>query len=245
MALLWINDARNSLSAVSNSYADIQRELDKYNKIFETYAHASPETQMRAASVMRQALNEYNGLKKQQEENSARMYELQSWVDYYNRNPQINIQSQQQETRTPQADIAQAAPTELIPIVATSTPGALNNNTPVTNVEADAIDTDATANVPTSVNTSRSTINPIAPVWTTKIISSQSPRYPNTSIRPVTQNKNNITWPIYWPGTVAPTPWTWWLVGLNSPIINTRRNWNKYIPLIRKTLTGIYNYLKR
>jgi hypothetical protein len=44
----------------SDNYAKIQRELDRYNKIFETYANANPETQMRAASVMRQALNEYN-----------------------------------------------------------------------------------------------------------------------------------------------------------------------------------------
>ena len=86
MPLLWINEARNNLSTASDNYAKIQRELDRYNKIFETYANANPETQMRAASVMRQALNEYNWLKRQQQENAVRIYEAQNWVDYYNNN---------------------------------------------------------------------------------------------------------------------------------------------------------------
>ena len=67
MALLWwIDAARNNLNIASNSYADIQKQLDRYNKVFEAYSMASPETQIRAASVMRQAINEYNWLKKQQ-----------------------------------------------------------------------------------------------------------------------------------------------------------------------------------
>ena len=86
MALQGIDAARNSLWKASNSYADIQRQLDRYNKVFEAYANASPETQIRAASVMRQALDEYNSLKRQQEENTLKIYEAQSWVDYYNNN---------------------------------------------------------------------------------------------------------------------------------------------------------------
>lgn len=60
MPIQGIDTARENLKKASNSYADIQKQLDRYNKVFETYANASPETQMRAASVMRQALNEYN-----------------------------------------------------------------------------------------------------------------------------------------------------------------------------------------
>jgi hypothetical protein len=51
---------KNNLQTAIDSYADIQKQLDRYNKVFETYVNASPETQMRAASVMRQALDEYN-----------------------------------------------------------------------------------------------------------------------------------------------------------------------------------------
>lgn len=48
---------------------------------------ASPETQIRAASVMRQAINEYNSLKAQQENNALRIYQAQNLVDYYNNTP--------------------------------------------------------------------------------------------------------------------------------------------------------------
>ena len=86
MPIQGIDIARNNLANARNSYADIQRQLDRYNKVFETYANASPETQIRAASVMRQALNEYNGLKKQQVENALKIFEAQQWTDYYRNN---------------------------------------------------------------------------------------------------------------------------------------------------------------
>lgn len=247
MALLWwIDAARNGLRAASNSYAEIQKQLNRYNKIFETYAIASPETQMRAASVMRQALDEYNGLKRQQEENTIRIYEFQNWVDYYNRNPQQAVPIQQKANlKTAQADVAQAAPTELIPIAATTTPWTLNNNTPTTDVEVNAIDTNSTMNVTSPAATVQNYINPTAPVWVTNIINSQTPKYPNTTISPVAQKTNNITWPNYWPGSVVPTPWTWGIARLNTTAINTKRSWNRFYPVARRILTGLYNYLRR
>lgn len=246
MALLWwIDAARNNLLLASNSYADIQRQLDRYNKVFETYATASPETQMRAASVMRQALNEYNGLKKQQEENAIKIYEAQQRVDYYNRTPQGSQSTQSRVAET--ASVAQPVEqvnvaTEQVPVITTSTPWTLNNNAPTTNVEVNAIDTNRTMNVSNAIGAPKSTVNPTAPIWNT-------PKYPNTTISPVnTTSPTNINWPNYWPGSVASMPGTWWVAWMGSlPKITYKSNsnnwintlkrwWNKYIiqPILRR-----------
>lgn len=110
MALTWINEARANLSVASNNYAKIQKELDKYNKLFQTYVKASPETQIRAASVMRQALDEYNSLKAQQEGNAIKMYEAQNWVNYYNNVPTSGQATQIAEQPNIDADIIQDLP---------------------------------------------------------------------------------------------------------------------------------------
>lgn len=110
MALTWIDEARANLSMASNNYAKIQKELDKYNKLFQTYVKASPETQIRAASVMRQALNEYNSLKAQQEGNAIKMYEAQNWVNYYNNVPTSGQATQTAEQPNIDTDIIQSLP---------------------------------------------------------------------------------------------------------------------------------------
>ena len=257
MALWWIDVARNNLLLASNSYADIQRQLDRYNKIFETYATASPETQMRAASVMRQALDEYNGLKKQQEQNALKIYEAQQWVNYYKKNDVSQMKPtsvhslQSNMVENPIVEITRAMPTEEISVISTATPWELNNTTPTTNVEVNAIDTNRTANVSASTNIQKSAINPTAPVGTTKIINSQTPKYPNTTMGPVNTTTYNLNTTMYWPGSVATMPWTWsivtipntsystWRKSNNSSLSKTLNKW------IRKGGTYLYNYLTK
>lgn len=232
MALpIWLETARNSLSVASNSYAEIQRQLDRYNKVFETYANASPETQIRAASVMRQALNEYMGLKKQQEENAMKIYEAQSWVDYYNNSP---AQVQPLETYSinnninQNVDFVRADPTEQVPMIAMATPWKLNNSAPTVAAE-NAIDTNTTMNVPVNsvfANANlQNSINPTTPAGVTNIINSQTPKYGNTTIKPVTPTYN-VTTNKYWPGNVA-TIGTWGMV--TTPWTNTWRRWTNIV----------------
>lgn len=247
MALLWIDAAKSNLQTATNSYAEIQRQLDRYNKIFETYATANPETQMRAASVMRQALDEYNGLKKQQEENALKIYEAQQRVDYYKKDktqtaqPTQNVKAQTSVTTQPLEEPS-VVPTEQVPVITTATPWTLNNNAPATNVEVNAIDTNKTMNVPTPIGTPKNTINPTAPIRNV-------PKYTNTTIGPVNnKSSTNINWSNYWPGSIIPNPGTWWIAWMNSlPTITYRNNsnnwintlkrwWNKYIvqPILRR-----------
>lgn len=245
MALPWIEMARNSLRAASNNYADVQRQLDRYNKVFDTYSKASPETQMRAAAVMRQAINEYNNLKRQQEENTLRIYEAQEWVDFYKKSTP-NYQPQQTsspiiENANNEVNNTTYIPTT--PINYTNTPWRLNNITPTINTELNAIDTDTTADVtiPAVINNAAS---PTSQVWATDIVKYQPPRYANVVTNQVNNSWNNTPRVGYWPGNVISMPWTWWLMGIPS-FTTTRRAWNKYIPIIKKALTGIYNYLKK
>lgn len=256
MALLWIDAAKSNLQTATNSYAEIQRQLDRYNKVFETYSNANPETQMRAASVMRQALNEYNGLKAQQVENALKIFEAQQRVNYYRKNVPENLQtSQAPQVRVtlnnePTFDVVKPAPTEEIAVVAMETPWELNNNVPTTNVEVNAIDTNQTMNVSTPVNTQKATINPTTPVWVTKIINAQTPQYPNTTLKPVDKPTYNISANAYGPGNVVSMPGTWRIVPVSaitttkwrtqgSTLGSTLNKW------VRKWATYLYNYLNR
>lgn len=241
MPLLWINEARSNLSAASDNYAKIQRELDRYNKIFETYANANPETQMRAASVMRQALNEYNWLKRQQQENAVRIYEAQNWVDYYNNNNNrvqtpVNIW-QAQPSQAPSINevwsTPQSQPVQEIAVVNTNTPWTLNNNAWATVVEADALETDTTMNVPYNPTLSQlqrqNMVTVSTPQWVINAINSQTPKYSNTTIWQVTP-KYTVDWVNYWAGSI---------VGLNTPSsVTPSRNkssvlWPRKITLLR------------
>lgn len=214
----WINMATDNLKKASDSYADIQRQLDRYNKVFETYAQASPETQMRAASVMRQAINEYNWLKKQQEQNAIKIYEAQQRVNYYKENTPWVVQPKQYNSvwegvspgvMTEWTPIAQ---TETIPVMNVSTPWTLNNNTPIP-AQVNAIDTNTTMNVPNVVSfPNNNTISPTMPVWLTNYINSQTPQYGWTTMWPVdnrTATPKTTNWSnYYWQGNVATYNWT-------------------------------------
>jgi hypothetical protein len=74
---------------------------------------------------MRQALDVYNGLKKQQEENTIKIYEAQQWVDYYNNKPQKEqpAQSRAVETTPVTQQVEQVnVATDQVPVISTSTP---------------------------------------------------------------------------------------------------------------------------
>lgn len=68
-----INAARVELDIANDNYAATQARLDRYQRIFESYANANPETQARAASLMQTALNDYNNLRTQQYANEDRI----------------------------------------------------------------------------------------------------------------------------------------------------------------------------
>lgn len=244
MALTWINEARANLSVASNNYAKIQKELDKYNKIFEVYAHANPETQMRAASVMRQAMDEYNGLKRQQEKNSTRIFQARQWIDYYNKTtPQTARQEQAKSIQSPMPEwqVVNAPDTaveETISVVDTATPWVINNNTPTVNVEISQVK-NATASAPK-----------IASPTTAWIVNYYQPFKSGRQTASIaTKNKwSNISRSNYWPGSVAPMPWTWGIATLNTtPIYNTNKSnslWNILSDYARRWARYIYKYLR-
>lgn len=256
MAMQWIDAARYNLSAATDSYAKIQRQLDRYNKAFETFSNASPATQIRAASVMRQAIDEYNGLKAQQVENALKIFEAQQWVNYYRENTPKNLQTVQANQTKVVADdeeivnTTKPAPTEEIAVVTMETPWDLNNNTPTTNVEVNTIDTNQTMNVSTPANVQKSTVTPTTPVWVTKIINSQTPKYPNTTLKPVDTKTYSINTNVYGPGNVVSVPGTWSLVTLPTSTTNKWRTQNSNLgktmnKWIRKWATYLYNYLNK
>lgn len=226
MALTWINEARNNLSVASNNYAKLQREIDKYNKLFQAYALASPETQMRAASVMKQAINEYNGLKAQQEDSALRIYEAQNWVNYYNNMPsevQVNPVVNQAKpispellNNLPQVNIdtwtyEETPAVQETPVLDTTVPGssAIANvpvqatNEPVLTPEAQAKINNARAILwgNNKVRNYASTYKPTA-------AQTQTPKYQSTTIKPATtQWARNIS---------INRSWAWNVAGINS-----------------------------
>lgn len=251
MPIQWIDAARDNLYKAANKYADIQREIDKYNKVFETYSQASPETQMRAASVMRQAINEYNWLKKQQEENAIKIYEAQQRVNYYKENTPGIVQPKEYnsvwENVSPEIIIewVPASPTETIPVMNVATPWILNNSAPAV-TRANTIDTNTTMDVPNVVSFPNNTINPTAPVWAMNYNTSLTPQYPNTTIGPVntkTSTPQTTNWAnYYWQGNVATYNWTWGVASMSTPWYTwpINRNIWKWLPTSRRNLRSIW-----
>lgn len=240
MALMWINEARNNLSIASNNYAKLQRELDKYNKIFQSYALASPETQIRAASVMRQAINEYNSLKAQQENNALRIYQAQNLVDYYNNVP-TEIQSAvinqpspaELNIITPWVEIDtgtyQEEPViEVAPVIDNTIPWS-SNIAYATSIQSAA--NDAILNNTQTVKYLNNLANQnkvkysTTPTSVQKIINSQTPKYSNTSLtQATTQWTRNIRNNPYWQWNVATTNMS--RINSGSSLVNTgQRFW--------------------
>ena len=244
----WIETAKNNLYIASNDYAEIQKQLDRYNKIFEVYANANPETQMRAASVMRQAINEYNWLKRQQEENALKIYEAKQWVNYYNTNnawtkQPATVQTTKKVTLSDSGPVERIQVVEEVPVVNTETPWAVNENNNVTMIETEVLDNNAVAEVPYNETfatvQSNNTVKKSVPKSVTNYVNSQTPKYQNTTIGPTTNY--SYTWNSYGAGSVA---------GFNSTPGYTS-SWRKSSSnnllgsLIRKWAKYFYNYLKK
>lgn len=227
MALLWINEARNSLSTASNNYAKIQRELDKYNKLFQTYAMASPETQIRAASVMRQALNEYNSLKAQQEDNAIKIYEAQNWVNYYNNVPaEVQVDTTVAQAKPASPELVNNLPQVNIdswtyeeepviqetPVLDTSMPGSSS----VVNVAVTQASKEDTINprIQAEINRAKAIlwngdkVKNYVSTYKPTTAQTQTPKYQNTTIKPAnTQWTRNIN---------INRSWAWNVVWINS-----------------------------
>lgn len=233
MPLQRIDTARNNLANARNSYADIQRQLDRYNRVFEAYAQASPETQIRANSVMRQAINEYNGLKKQQEENALKIYEAQQWVDYYNKStPNWLVSSMQTQTQPNVVNSTQVQQTNNVPTLTTPTPWTLNDMAPVTNQE-EVVQEITTPTTASTIN-GQNAIRPTTPIWVTNIINSQIPKYPNTTISPATPTYT-YAWAKYggWSVATMPNTQTYPSVSIN--------NRGQRFPSRRNGFTSLFN----
>lgn len=226
MALLWMNAARNSLSVASSNYAKLQREMDKYNKLFQTYARANPETQIRAASVMRQALNEYNSLKAQQENNALKIYEAQQWVNYYNNTPSevkaayTPVPADSQElnivpwveidsgTYQEEPVIQEASAMNNIVSVPTSWVQSIVNAASAQSTANDAalnaINNTQTWRYFTNLNNQNKVRNFSTPASIQNILASQRPKYANTTLNQNTSSwTKNLSINPYWQWNIA------------------------------------------
>lgn len=238
MALTWINEARANLSVASNNYAKIQRELDKYNKLFQTYAFASPETQIRAASVMRQALNEYNSLKAQQEDNAIRLYTAQNWVNYYSNTPNDvpsvgDVSTTGQELNImPWVEI-DSGTYQQEPIIQNETvsniPAPISNTASLQNAAND-IALNATNETPvgrylTNLSNQNRVWYQSTPVSVQNIVGTKISKFPNTTL-----NQNTSSWT----NTIRANPygqwniasWTVSTINSGSALVNTWRRFN-------------------
>lgn len=192
-----IDLANARLQVVTDNYNNLQKQLDKYNAAFETYANSPLETQQRAASVMRQALNEYSNLKTQQQNNQLRIYEIQKQIDYYKRlatngaitqslvqnvqlpyeditAPKTSVALAQEEVTAPAQTTTQQAPQTVVPNLSkvSAVSNVVNNTVPV--------------QTPISTNFNRvaqqNVVKPQATVSSSAITASQGGRFPNTTI---------------------------------------------------------------
>ena len=203
--------ASNRLQQATEDYASLQEMIDRYNKVFETYSRANIDTQWRAASVMRQALDEYNNLKLQQQTNALRIYQAQKDVDYYR---QISPVSQVGvPTKYWQVEIAY----NNTPAWTVNVQSAYFEPEYPTTAQEIAPSTYQVSNK-TEVTTPTGTTKRIVPTSVQNIINSQTPKYSNTTIGPVTTQTPtyNVTGTNYWPGTVATIP---------SPNVTTTTPW--------------------
>lgn len=190
------------MAKARDDYAAVQEMIDRYNRVFETYARADVATQWRAQSVMRQALDEYNNLRLQQQTNTLRIYEAQRDVD---RSQKISPVTQPvvNDKYWQGANVATIAQNNMVPPLVQ--PTETTEVSPASGVQPIAQVTPATTTsplgeVPTTVSTRRT-----VPTWVTNIINSQTPKYPGTTISPVTPTYT-VPWASYGAGSVATMP---------------------------------------
>lgn len=113
-----LNAAQVELDIANDNYAQLADRYNKYKKLFETYANATPEQQARAAGVMRQAIDEYNQIRLNMYTAEDRIQQAQNRVNNYN--SIINQPAQPQVQRVQRRPIT---PTQ------TPTPTTAQNNT--------------------------------------------------------------------------------------------------------------------
>lgn len=113
-----LNAAQVELDIANDNYAQLADRYNKYKRLFETYANATPEQQARAAGAMRQAIDEYNQIRLNMYTAEDRIQQAQNRVNNYN--SIINQPVQPQVQRVQRRPIT---PTQ------TSTPTTAQNNT--------------------------------------------------------------------------------------------------------------------
>lgn len=79
-----LNAAQVELDIANDNYAQLADRYNKYQKLFQTYANATPEQQARAAGVMRQAIDEYNQIRLNMYTAEDRIAQAQNRVNNYN-----------------------------------------------------------------------------------------------------------------------------------------------------------------
>lgn len=223
-----IDLASARLQVVTDNYNNLQKQLDKYNAAFETYANSSLETQQRAASVMRQALNEYSNLKAQQQNNQLRIYEIQKQIDYYKRlatNGALteslvqNIQLPYEDTTAPKTSVAIAQEEAIAPAqTATQEPTqTVMPNLSKTSAVSNVVNNTATVQTPISPTLNRVAQQNTVPrrtVSSSAITASQGWRFPNTTISPHNFTLN-VKRGMPWSGSFwYARSWAWTIVWL-------------------------------
>lgn len=118
-----LNAAQVELDIANDNYAQLADRYNKYKRLFETYANATPEQQARAAGVMRQAIDEYNQIRLNMYTAEDRIQQAQNRVNNYNSIINQPVQPQVQRvqrrpitpTQTPTPTTAQNNTTYIAP----------------------------------------------------------------------------------------------------------------------------------
>lgn len=105
-----LNAAQVELDIANDNYAQLADRYNKYKRLFETYANATPEQQARAAGVMRQAIDEYNQIRLNMYTAEDRIAQAQNRVNNYNsiinQPVQPQVQRVQRRSITPAQTVA-------------------------------------------------------------------------------------------------------------------------------------------
>ena len=79
-----LNAAQVELDIANDNYAKMADRYNKYQKVFQSYANASPEVQARAKWAMQEALADFEQLKLNMYAAEDRIQQAQNTVNNYN-----------------------------------------------------------------------------------------------------------------------------------------------------------------
>lgn len=105
-----LNAAQVELDIANDNYAQLADRYNKYQKLFQTYANATPEQQARAAGVMRQAIDEYNQIRLNMYTAKDRIAQAQNRVNNYNSIVNQPVQPQVQRVQRRPITLTQVIP---------------------------------------------------------------------------------------------------------------------------------------